>query len=155
MSETHCYDEIVTSNGGKKIYFNGYTYQKYNTYKDKHYWVCEMREKFNCQVTVKTIYNETTGLHMHLNESSEGHTHEPDVTRQTVANIVRKIKNEALSKLHIPAAQIIREKISELSANCPEVLPKLPSVQSIKQSIIRARKKTINEIDIQNRKRKS
>lgn len=130
-----------SSRGGMKLNFDGFTYQMNKIFKDKYYWSCEMRTKSNCQSKVITKFNEKIGMHVHVNKSSVEHNHEPDAMRRKVADIISKIKEEAASNLHKTPAQIIREYVAELAATSPEVLPNLPSAESIKQIIYRVKKK--------------
>lgn len=130
--------EYVKSNRDReKLKYKGFLYIKDKNYNEKCYWRCENFKTYCCKARIIIANNKIV-------KSNIKHNHEAAPIKVKKQEVMEEIKAKAKST-HGSTSKILSESLSNVPDN---IMPVLPTVNSMKRSIRRARGEEIADMNV-------
>ena len=127
---------ITNRNGGQNLTLDGYIYRVNRRGTDKTFWRCVVP---GCSASLSTVDNIPTGF------GTRPHSHPADHTNVVAKQIMNKITKRCKEEVR-PIPTIFTEELNKLRDNewdktCQEVVERLPTFNTAKSALYRARGK--------------
>ena len=128
---------VETNRGGKKLHFDGHIYTKIreSSTSDLCFWRCEQHRQ-GCEARTTSEGSSV--------QVRKQHNHPPNpaatTTQEAIANMRKRTREE-----NTPINAVYDDQLVEISMddNADDALSQLPSLESLRSSLYRARHKTI------------
>lgn len=107
--------------------------------------MCELRRDTNimCKLRTITVLHNENYMHMIVGQGKNDHKHEPNASREKIANVLNTLKEDTLKNPEKKTCHIIEKCVKETR---PEIILELPSANNLRQMISESKRSNPTEL---------